>query len=248
MFLPGERLPAREEISKNIEVLFDDAVRLLAPFFSASRWQVERLHFITETAKAAQVWREVLERLDAKVLAGEAWLQGRWSGISIHGQVDLILGLPGNRLLVVDFKRSNSNNRRLPMDKGYDSQASLYLAMLRSGEPRDSENRALIAHLRVATRTGIVYYMLNDQFSLSDCMLPESNLIPGWQVLENDVATRAMALIQQRLNEVCAGVLCLNRDDDAEFFERQAGIKPYALQNSPLVSLFTLPGTAVEAQ
>jgi hypothetical protein len=57
-----------------------------------------------------------------------------------------------------------------------------------------------------------------------------------------------MALIRRRLGEVSAGEARLNRDGDAEFFEKQAGIKPYALENSPLIDLFTVAGEAEEAQ
>lgn len=248
VFRPGENLPVRDEIAERVNTRLDVAIRRLAPFLRGAQWQVERRHFAAETIKAAQVWRDVLERLGAEVLASEAWLQGTWSGIPIHGQTDLILGLGGNRLLVVDYKRSKSKSRRQRMDKGYDSQASLYRAMLRSGGPKDSENEPLVARVRTVARTGIVYYMLNDQVSLSDAMLPESGTIPGWQALENDVAGRAMALIQHRLAEVRAGDLCLNRDGDAEFFEKRAGIKPYALGNSPLIGLFTLPGEGLEAE
>ena len=90
--------------------------------------------------------------------------------------------------------------------------------------------------------------MLNDRVSLSDAMPPESGSVPGWQALETDVAWRAMALIRQRLAEVREGRVCLNREGDASFFEKQAGIKPYALANSPLIGLFTLPGEAQEAE
>ena len=38
--------------------------------------------------------------------------------------------------------------------------------------------------------------------------------------------------------------MCLNREGDTAFFEKQAGIKPYALADSPLIGLFTLPGEA----
>jgi hypothetical protein len=52
-----------------------------------------------------------------------------------------------------------------------------------------------------------------------------------------------MALIRQRLDEVRAGLLTLNRAGDAEFFTKQAGITPYALENSPLIALFTAAET-----
>jgi hypothetical protein len=64
--------------------------------------------------------------------------------------------------------------------------------------------------------------------------------IPGWETVGGDVAGNAAALIEQRLSEVRTGLLTLNREEDADFFDKQAGIKPYALDNSPLISLFTL--------
>ena len=149
---------------------------------------------------------------------------------------------------VVDDKRSQSTSRRPRMEKGYDCQANLYRAMLESGGPKDDTDETLLSRIRSAARTGIVYYMLNDQVSLSDSVLLESGAVPGWQTLENDVASRAMALIQRRLGEVSAGEARLNREGDAEFFEKQAGIKPYALENSPLIDLFTVAGEAEEAQ
>ena len=248
LFRPGEELLDPVEVPGRVETLLDEAIQYLAPFLRAAQWQVERRHLVAETVKAAQVWRDVLGRLGAEVLAGEAWLKGTWSSIPIHGQTDLILGLPGDRLLVVDYKRSKSTSRRPRMEKGYDSQASLYRAMLESGGPKGDANETLLSRVRKASGTGIVYYMLNDQVSLVDSVLPESSAVPGWQLLENDVASQAMVLIQRRLAEARAGEARLNRDSDAEFFEKQAGIKPYALKNSPLIDLFTVPGEAEEAQ
>ena len=112
LFRPGEAPPDPSEIPGRVESMLDDAIRRLAPFLRASQWQVERRHFTAETIKAALAWRDVLARLGAEILASEAWLQGTWSGIPIHGQTDLLLGLPGDRLLVVDYKRSKSTSRR----------------------------------------------------------------------------------------------------------------------------------------
>ncbi len=248
LFSPGVELPQTGEIPELVEVLIDNAIPRIAPFLRATHWQVERRHFVSETTKAAVAWRDVLIRLGAEVLASEAWLLGNWSDIPIHGQTDVLLSLPGDRLLVVDYKRSKSGNRRSRMEKAYDSQANLYRAMLESGGPKDNEDETLQNRIRSAVRTGIVYYMLNDQVSLSDSALTESSTVPGWQTLENDVASQAMALIQQRLSEVNAGEVRLNREGDAEFFDKQAGIKPYALDESPLIYLFTVAGEAEEAQ
>ncbi len=55
-----------------------------------------------------------------------------------------------------------------------------------------------------------------------------------------------MALIRRRVAELGDGRIRLNRSGDQEFFEKQAGVKPYALYNSPLIGLFTLPGDSKE--
>ncbi len=49
------------------------------------------------------------------------------------------VNVPGQRLLVVDYKRSKSTKRRVQMDKGFDSQASLYRAMIESGGPKSQK-------------------------------------------------------------------------------------------------------------
>ena len=244
LFAPGQSLPDEAQIRDSIEMHIDDAVRQIAPFLRGALWQVEMRHFKELTTRAAVAWRTVLQHLDAEVLACEAWLQGSWAGIPIHGQTDLILGLPGGRLLVVDYKRSKHTKRHDQMKKGYDCQANLYRTMLQTGGLKNGDDAALVARLRSAAATGVVYYMLNDQVSLSDAALPGCGAIPGWHVLDNDVAEHAMALIRKRLDEVKAGRLSLNRAGDQAFFEKQAGITPYALENSPLVALFTLDGEA----
>jgi len=247
LFQKDVPIPGREDIPVRVEPLLDDAIRRYGPFLRTSQWQVERHHLAAGIVEAALAWRDVLDVLGAQVLAGEEWLEGRLNGIPIHGQADGLLGLPENRLLVVDYKRASASSRRPRMQKGYDSQASLYRTMLHTGGPKKAkENAELINRLRTASQTGIVYYMLNDQTALSDSVFVESGGIPHWEALEGDVAGRAIGLIERRLNEVRDGVLCLNREGDALFFEKYAGIKPYALENSPLIPLFTVPGEAEE--
>jgi ATP-dependent helicase/nuclease subunit B len=138
----------------------------------APQWQVERRHLAAGIARAALAWRDALERLGAEVLAGEAWLQGTWAGIPIHGQADLILGLPEDRLVVVDYKRSKSAKRREQMEKGYDSQANLYRTMLQTGGLKNDIEGPSAERLRRASAIGTVYYMMNDQTGLADTALP----------------------------------------------------------------------------
>lgn len=241
LFQPGESVPTDTDISERVPTLLDDAIRERGPFLRASEWQVERSHLATGIIKAAIAWRGILDALDAEVVGSEVWLAGHLDGVSIHGQADVLVQLPNDRLLVVDYKRSSSNSRRPRMKAGYDSQAHLYRTMLRTGGPKDTDNTGLRHRLTAAKQTGIVYYMLNDQTALSDSRLVGTEAIPLWEALDEDVADKAMALIGQRLQEVQRGFIQLNRACEAAFFEKTAGIKPYALENSPLIALFSLP-------
>lgn len=248
LFHPNRSLPAEDEIMAAMEGHLDEVILRLAPFLRGPQWQVEMRHFREQTTVAALAWRRTLQALNAEILANEVWLQGTWSGMLVHGQADLILGLAAGRLLVVDYKRSSSAGRRPRMEKGYDCQASLYRLMLQTGGLKHAEDKALASRLRGASHTGVVYYLLNDQVSLTDTALPESGQIAGWQLIESDVSGQAMALLARRLDEVRVGQLHLNRAGDAEFFKKQAGITPYALEASPLIELFTLAGEAEELQ
>lgn len=248
LFQASNPIPGPEIINSQIEPLLDSAIRSHAPFLRAAQWQVERKHLASSIHKAALAWREVLMTLNAEVLGTEEWLEGTLDGLPIHGQADILLGLPDGRLLVVDYKKSSATSRRPRMQKGYDSQANLYRTMLQTGGPKSGNNTALLEKLRAGDTTGIVYFMTNDQTSLTDALVVESGAIPGWEVLENDVSQLAMELIRERLQEVGAGQLYLNREGDSLFFDKQAGVKPYALDNSALIPLFTLSGEAREAE
>jgi hypothetical protein len=83
--------------------------------------------------------------------------------------------------------------------------------------------------------------MLNDRVALSDTVLAGAAAVPGWRVVEGDIAGEALARIGQRIAEVRSGKLTLNRAGDQEFFEKKAGLTPYALDKSPLIGLFSLP-------
>ncbi len=241
LFAPGVTLPTREELPGRVEAALDDVLKRIAPFLRASQWTVERRHFTAQTIKAAQAWSDTIEQLGAQVVAAEEWLAGRWSDIAVHGQTDLILGLPGNRLLVVDYKRSSSRKRLTQMQKGFDSQASLYRAMLASGGPKGRNTTALAERLRGAADVGVVYYLMNDQVALSDSKAAMGTSIPTWRTVGGDIAGQALALIEQRVAEARVGTLRLNRVSDREYFEKEAGITPYALDASPLIAAYTLP-------
>ena len=171
-------------------------------------------------------------------------MQGNLSGMPIHGGADVIIQLPDKRLYVVDYKTATSSGRRPRMEKGYDSQASLYREMIKTGGLKDTENdpdgeaeRAL----KSAVDIGVLYYMLNDQTGLADTDGWTEGKVPAIVELATDVSENIFPMIEDRLRELAAGTIKLNSDMDEERFESQAKIKPYALDASPLIRLFMYP-------
>jgi hypothetical protein len=88
---------------------------------------------------------------------------------------------------------------------------------------------------------GVMYYLMNDQQLLSDTTLVADRPLPGLHVLDNDISSGAQALLEQRFAELAAGTLSLNFTDDMKVIERDTGIKPYALERSPLLQRFSRP-------
>ena len=247
IFKPSVLIPDNQTLSSEVERHLNSAISEHAPFLKAAQWQLERKQLVSGTRKAVVVWREVLKALNAEILGSEKWLRGTFEGHPIHGQVDILLWLPDERLLVVDYKRSSGSIRKKRMENGYDSQAELYRMMLRNGGLKDEVDIKLNERIADASSIGVVYFTTMDAASLSDTVDVPSDVIPTWERVESDVSENAMRLIRNRLQEVSDGQLYLNREGDSDFFDG-VGVKPYALDSSPLISMFTLPGESRQAE
>lgn len=127
------------------------------------------------------------------------------------------------------------------MEKGFDSQTSLYRLMLQNGDAKDKDDELGCA-LRRGDEIGVLYYLMNDQVALADTAGWLPNDLPGAFELGAGISTQAMALIRKRLAQVEKGEVCLNSEGDEKWFDRNAAIKIYALDNSPLLRIFMHPG------
>jgi hypothetical protein len=234
LFKPGKPIPAAAAIKATVPDLLEQELKRIAPFMLAQKWAIERHKLADDITRSAVDWGHALERLGATIVDNEIWLKGEYSGIPIHGQADCILKLPNAQLAVVDYKKAGIANREKPMSKGYDCQVSLYREMLSNGLPEP--HQSLDVH-----HVEVLYYMMNSQKIVAENFLPGSEDIPGWVTIENDVSVNAMALIKQRVDQIRRGEIILNNASDERFYDREAGLKPYALDRSPLVRLFMKP-------
>ena len=240
LFAEDSALPSRGKLPGLVKKGLERAIQRSAPFMQSATWTVERRLLEAQITKAAQAWHGMLTQLGAEVIGTEVWLKGDLGSLGIHGQADALLALPGNRLLIVDYKKSSASSRRPRMERGYDSQVELYRKMLQTGGLKDEEKVELGDQLKNSDEIGVVYYNMNDTTALSDTGLAESSKLPGWEVLGTDVSNEAMSLITERVSELHKGKIRLNRDTDHDFFDKKAGVKPYALEVTPLTDIFLI--------
>jgi len=240
LFTAGSPLPGVAKIKSSAEKLLNEAMLLRAPFLTGLEWYVERRNLLNDVETAALRWREFLDRSGAKILGVETTLSGMFEGLPIRGRADLLLSLPSGHIFVVDYKKSTSRSRRLCMEEGYDLQTSLYRQMLRFGKVADGGGKALARALKEGGEIGVLYYMMDDQRALTDTSgwIPRS--ISGVEELGSAISVNGEVLVRERISALRAGKIPLNREDDAETFDK-VGVKTYALDASPLVTRFVHP-------
>ncbi len=169
----------------------------------------------------------------------EVNLTGTLDKLPLHGKTDLLISLPGGRMFVVDYKKSKSKKRRIQMKKGWDSQASLYRIMLKTGGVKDENKKDIAKAIKAAKDVGVLYYMMNDQTILADTAKWIGRDIAGVEEMGPEISQNAMARMHERIQELQNGILCLNCECDDKNIEKETGLAvKYALEKSPLVRLF----------
>ena len=243
LFAPDRPLPESQDIEEQVPKLLDEQVQKIMPFLNRSEWKVERMHLQQEILKAALQWREILHQTGAKPVAVEISLQGVFDNVPIHGNADLLLELPPNRLYVVDYKKSTSKDRRKRMKAGYDHQAELYRTMIRTGGLKEPDKAPAglaekLADIRDTGEIGTLYYLMNDQKALADT----SGWLPGSmgnpEEMQANASANAMQLIRERFAQLRDGKIELNTPTDEKEFKDKRGISAYALKGNPLVAMW----------
>ena len=238
LFAPGHSLPGEDEVKKRVPALLREAIVTIMPFLNRPEWKVERYHLEKEIMTAAGRWREVLETIGAKVLGVEVWLRGLLGQQPIHGSADLLFELPDGKVYVVDYKKSSSKKRKDRMKKGFDSQASLYRIMLQTGEAKFRSSDGETVTVEKDREIGALYYLMNDQVVLADSDHWLAEGLRDFEELGADISSNALPLIKERLSQVKKGRVLLNSEVDEEWFDKEAGMPLYALDNSPLIRMF----------
>lgn len=238
VFAEGAPVLDDSTLTTTVPGVLDKAIRRHAAWLSDAAWATERASLLREAQDICAAWAGFLRDTGAEVLHNEIALKGDHGGLLLHGKADCLLKLPDGRILVVDHKRSSAGGRRTRMAKGWDLQVALYRAMLE----RPSEETALTRLVAGGAQIVTAYHMLRDGTVLSDA---HGGDVPRVEMVGEDAAVNAMEHLAKVLAEVGAGTIRLNREGDAKIFDKECGIKAYALEN-PLVAAFCLPETQAE--
>lgn len=233
LFPAGNALPEEAEIETRLPALLADAVRDLAPFLMAAPWMVERRRLAAEFTTALMAWRRMLAALGAQVLGNELPLGGEVLGIPCRGFVDSVLRLPDGGLVIVDHKTSGAAARRRRMENGWDVQVEIYraLAQQSAGNP-ELETKGLTGSQPIA----VAYHTTRDGTLLLHGSTP-THTVPGVEMIDADIGAEALARLATELRALAGGRLNLPEWSMLEDMAK-GGVKPYALEESPLVSAF----------
>lgn len=232
-------VPSTDVLQDKIPDILEAAIARHARWLSGPSWATERQTLLREARDVVQSWSGFLAATGAEILHNEIALSGDHGGLILRGKADCLLRLPDGRILVVDHKRSSAPNRRDRMSKGWDLQVALYRAMLE----RPSEDTALTRLIEGGAQIVTAYHATRDASVLADAT---GGGLPRVEAAQRDVSAEAMAHLAGAVMEVGAGTVRLNWVGDVKRFEKERGIKAYALEENPLVAAFTLPeeGTA----
>lgn len=238
LFVPGSVHPDDAAIEARVPEMLTERIRALAPFLQSSAWAVERMALEYEIVKAARHWSLVLTSLGAEIVDNEFWLAGELHGHPVHGKADCLLRLPGGQPVVVDYKKSSSGARRQRLAKGFDLQVELYRRMeVRLGDERN-EGPVQVARVLAAweDKPAVAYHTLNDGAVLLNgaASVDDAHV----EIIEGDIAENAVALVKARFAALRSGRLDTNTLADAKYFQKQAALSTYALEDSPLVAAF----------
>lgn len=235
-------VPDPDKALAQASAALDDTIAHNASWLASSAWEIERASLLREAQECVQRWARFLRDVGATVLSNEISLAGEYHGLRIAGRADTVLSLPDGRLMVVDHKRESSEKRRKRMALGWDLQVALYRAMLEQPEtetelsPAADDGRLPVTAYHL-TRDGVV---LVDETGAG---------IPRTDCASTDASGAALANLTELVQKARAGHVTLNCAGDEKRFEKERGLRAYALRDNELVRAFLIPepeGTADE--
>ncbi|MFG1285149.1 PD-(D/E)XK nuclease family protein [Xanthobacter autotrophicus] len=233
LFIPGAPVPNDAAITARVPDLLGDAIKEIAPFLLSGLWTVERQRLEREFTVSALAWSRTLLALGAEIVANEQRLSGRALGIPCRGSADTLLRLPDDSLVIVDHKTSGAGGRRTRMENGWDFQVEIYRTL--AGQP-DAGIPGLETKSARRKPIAVAYHTTRDGTLLLHG-LDLKNRPAGVEVIVEDIGAIALGRLDAELKALAKGRLRLPEEATLKTMEK-AGVRPYALEDSPLVAAF----------
>jgi hypothetical protein len=208
------------------EELFTKSLQLEAPFVLQPGWRLERIHLKQQVKRALIGFVDWLNAEDWRIDDVEKRLHGEIWGIPLKGFTDAVL-VNGDKTLILDYKKSKSDDRIKRLNNGLDLQTYIY--------------RSLYAQQFGDSEIHSGYYTLNDQVLALDQSDSSQTTI---KVKTPDVSLEEQSLearniIQNRLRELADGFVRLNRSTDEKSWADK-GVKAYSLNDNPVIKRFVI--------
>ncbi len=192
VFLKDEPPPPDEKLSAAVAEAYANAVSRYAPFLRNPLWEMERRGLEREITRAAIGWRDRLQRIGARIVVNEVWLNGVAHGIALTGKADTVLELPGGNLLLVDHKKSSTRGRRQRMEAGWDLQAGLYRDMIMNPTRREGDGLDPL----IGRTIGVAYHLMNDGGLLTSGVSLQGD--PEARDMGDEVNANVVAKLEER--------------------------------------------------
>ncbi|WP_100644042.1 PD-(D/E)XK nuclease family protein [Alteromonas facilis] len=223
-----EEYQSNRDIESYYEELFFNAIEIEAPFLKGPEWRLDRINLSRDIKKALDVFSKWLAETKWSIDQAELMLHGELWGIPVKGFSDAVLA-KDNKVLILDYKRSKSDERFRRLSKGYDLQTFIY--------------RKLYSQMfgNCVIQSG--YYILKDQTFVLDISEAANGiaklLSPDCSLDEQSINARRC--VEQSLSELSNGLVKLNSHDDLELWKKR-GVNPIAIEENSLIQRFLREG------
>ncbi len=211
--------------------IFDQAITAEADFMTTKKWRMERKQLKQEVYGALLPFLQWCEQEGWQSYMQEGRLKGELFGFPVKGFVDAVFR-KGEITLILDYKKSSSNNFVERLNKGFDLQTMIYRKLLEAeGE------------IPAAVHSG--YFSLNDKTLVLDapinCKEPGLNQKPiGTPIQAQSI--EAEKAIKQRIEQLQQGIVEINTEGDSKHWaDLGVSTAKYTIDENPLVRNYLKP-------
>lgn len=204
--------------------LFEQAITAEAPFMNQAFWRIEKANLMREIQLAFEVFANWLANTDWLIAEAELLAEGKFESLDTKGFIDAVLKHP-EQTLILDYKKSKSNDRIKRLEKGFDVQTAIYRKLY------NDKNKDTVVI------TG--YFNLNDRKMVTDTPMVEGDedWIKAINTALSAQSEQALALIRRRLEDLRQGKIAMSHPDMGKEWNK-VGITAYSLENNILVKRF----------